>query len=216
MPWEPGWRPLGVLWPPPVSYTHLDVYKRQGYDSVAIVILDTALNVVTACIFAIYVFVGLRVKISFHGINFAMMWEITHYSFYIFLDMLVTQIYWKLGQLVLGVVSAAPIEINTFAYGMYIPNYYIMISTALAVLFMPTVTRIVTEPDGDRKLTDLMIRVGRIQLLLLGLILVGFLVIGQNFMSVWLGDKYVAAYYVACVVLLPTTIEGIQNIGRCV
>ena len=96
-------------------------------------------------LFAAYVFVGLKVKVSFHGMNFAMMREITHYSFYIFLDMLINQIYWKLGQLVLGVVSAPPIEINAFAYGMTIPNYYIMISTALATMFLPTITKIVTN-----------------------------------------------------------------------
>ena len=146
----------------------------MGYDSVAIVILDTVLNVVTALIFAAYVFIGLKVKVSFHGMNFAMMREITHYSFYIFLDMLINQIYWKLGQLVLGVVSAPPIEINAFAYGMTIPNYYIMISTALATMFLPTITKIVTEQEAGKKLTDLMIRVGRIQLLILGLVLVGF------------------------------------------
>ena len=40
--------------------------------------------------------------------------------------MLINQVYWKLGQLVLGVVSASPIEINAFAYGMTIPEllYY--------------------------------------------------------------------------------------------
>lgn len=185
----------------------------MGYDSVAIVILDTVLNVVTALIFAAYVFIGLKVKVSFHGMNFAMMREITHYSFYIFLDMLINQIYWKLGQLVLGVVSAPPIEINAFAYGMTIPNYYIMISTALATMFLPTITKIVTEQEAGKKLTDLMIRVGRIQLLILGLVLVGFLVIGRDFISVWLGGRYMAAYYVASSVLLATTIPCFQNIG---
>lgn len=185
----------------------------MGYDSVAIVILDTVLNVITAVIFAVYVFWGLKVKISFRGMNFAMMKEITHYSFFIFLDMLINQIYWKLGQLVLGVVSAPPIEINAFAYGMTIPNYYIMISTALATMFLPTITKIVAEQDAGKKLTDLMIRVGRIQFLILGLVLVGFLVIGQDFISVWLGEKYMAAYYVAGSVLLATTIPCFQNIG---
>ena len=185
----------------------------MGFDSVAIVILDTVLNVITACIFAVYVFAGLQVRVSFCGMNFSMMREITRYSFYIFLDMLINQVYWKLGQLVLGVVSASPIQINAFAYGMTIPNYYIMISTALATMFLPTITKIVTEPDEKKKLTDLMIRVGRIQFLILGLVLVGFLVIGQDFVSVWLGDKYMAAYYVASSVLLATTIPCFQNIG---
>ena len=185
----------------------------MGYDSVAIVILDTVLNVITACIFAVYVFAGLQVRVSFRGMNFAMMREITHYSFYIFLDMLINQIYWKLGQLVLGIVSAPPLQINAFAYGMTIPNYYIMISTARATMFLPTITKIVTELDAGKKLTDLMIRVGRIQFLILGLVLVGFLVIGQDFVSAWLGDRYTDAYYVASLVLIVNTIPCIQNIG---
>ena len=35
----------------------------MGFDSVAIVILDTVLNVITACIFAVYVFAGLQVRV---------------------------------------------------------------------------------------------------------------------------------------------------------
>ncbi|MCQ4948357.1 oligosaccharide flippase family protein [Bittarella massiliensis (ex Durand et al. 2017)] len=184
-----------------------------GFDSVAIVVLDTMLNIATAIIFALYVFKGLGVRISFGKMDFAMMHEITRYSFYIFLDMLINQIYWKLGQLVLGVVSASPIEINAFAYGMTIPNYYIMISTALATMFLPTITKIVTEQDSEKKLTNLTVRVGRIQLLILGLVLVGFLAIGRDFISVWLGERYMAAYYVASSVLIATTIPCIQNIG---
>lgn len=196
-----------------IRTTLLLILLMTGYNSVAIVILDTILNVIMAIIFAVYVFVYLKVKITIKGWNKVLIREITGYSFYIFLDMVINQVYWKLGQMILSICGATSIQINTYAYGMTIPNYYIMISTVLATMFLPTITKIISEKDSKTKLTDLMIRVGRIQLIVIGLILVGFLLIGHNFIGLWLGERYSEAFIVAISVMIAMTVPLVQNIG---
>jgi O-antigen/teichoic acid export membrane protein len=183
-----------------------------GFHSLYIVLVDTILNILVAIIFFLYVRKALAVEINFSSFNRRIAKEILNYSIYIFLDMLINQVYWKLGQLILGIVSANPIEINSFAYGMAVPNYYIMISTALATMFMPTITKILTEQDAEKKLTNLLIKVGRIQLIVLGLILVGFIAVGQDFVHLWLGSRYDKVYYIAAMVMLAITIPCFQNI----
>ena len=54
---------------------------------------------------------------------------------------------------------------------------------------------------------------GRIQLLILGLILTGFVSFGQEFILLWVGSGYEAAFSVAFIVLVPLTIPLVQNVG---
>ena len=66
---------------------------------------------------------------------------------------------------------------------------------------------------NNSELTDLMISVGRIQLIIIGLILTGFVIIGKEFISLWVGDEYSQAYYWFLIMALPLLIPMTQSIG---
>lgn len=70
---------------------------------------------------------------------------------------------------------------------------------AMNGMFLPKVSRLLSQNES---VLPLMIRVGRIQLVILGLIMVGFLIVGKQFIFAWLGDGYENAYY--CTILLIT------------
>ncbi|MCC8015049.1 MAG: oligosaccharide flippase family protein, partial [Eubacterium sp.] len=56
-------------------------------------------------------------------------------------------------------------------------------------------------------------RVGRIQFIILALILSGFGFFGQPFINFWAGEGYENAYYVAMLLIVPVTVPLIQNLG---
>jgi len=60
--------------------------------------------------------------------------------------------------------------------------------------------------------SNLLIRIGRIQYLILGLILSGFILYGKQFIVFWVGENFIDAYWMAVVILIPFTIDLIQNI----
>ena len=92
---------------------------------------------------------------------------------------------------------------------------YINFSTAISSVFTPKINRIVAENKNDvnQKLTDLMIKVGRLQFFVVMLILTGFIFFGKYFISIWVGSEYLDAYYVALLLICPVTLSLIQNIG---
>ena len=57
------------------------------------------------------------------------------------------------------------------------------------------------------------IRVGRIQYSLLGLIFTGFILFGQVFLKLWVGELLSEAYKMTLVIMIPLTIPLIQNLG---
>ena len=51
------------------------------------------------------------------------------------------------------------------------------------------------------------------QYALLLLVLSGFIVFGKEFIFLWAGSQYINAYYIAVLILIPFTIDLIQNTG---
>jgi O-antigen/teichoic acid export membrane protein len=92
---------------------------------------------------------------------------------------------------------------------------YVNFSTAISSVFVPKVHRIVqkNEKTMDIELTNLFIKVGRLQFIVIFLILSGFIFFGQYFILKWAGTEYKDAYYIAILLIAPVTIPLIQNIG---
>lgn len=80
-------------------------------------------------------------------------------------------------------------------------------------VFVPKVNRIVAETNDNDQLTKLFTKVGRIQFMVLGLILSGFIFFGVPFVKIWAGTEYGASYAVALLLIIPVTVPLIQNLG---
>ena len=93
-----------------------------------------------------------------------------------------------------------------------------MMSTSISGVFTPRVHHLVNAtkddlPEQRRVLTELFVKVGRIQFLVLGLVASGVVFFGQPFIYYWSGEGYENSYFVALLLILPASISLIQNIG---
>lgn len=113
---------------------------------------------------------------------------------------------------VLGIVSNSH-EIAVFSLGMSLEGMVFTLSYALNGLFLPKVTRMVVNGDKDG-ITNLMIRVGRLQLYLFGLVFSGFCIFGQNFLNLWVGDGFKNTFLVTVFILTPSLISLTQQIAN--
>ena len=69
------------------------------------------------------------------------------------------------------------------------------------------------EDNDDVALTRLFTKVGRVQFILLSMIVTGFIFLGKSFISLWAGSEYNEAYYITLLLIVPETIPFIQNLG---
>lgn len=84
---------------------------------------------------------------------------------------------------------------------------------AISNVFGPRVNRIVATSNDNATLTDLMIKVGRTQFMVLSVVAIGFLFCGREFCCLWAGYDYENSYLIAVTLMLPSTIPLIQNVG---
>ena len=113
---------------------------------------------------------------------------------------------------VLGMTASA-IEIAIYSPAVVLEGYYYLLATAVNGLFLPRVSRFIAEEKED-EILKLMIKVGKYQIVVLGLIFIGFLCVGQDFMTLWMGPDYAKTYYCALIILFPTLISSTQQIAN--
>ena len=105
--------------------------------------------------------------------------------------------------------------IAVFGIANVIEGYVFMFAGALQGLFLPRGARILVKPTGrNAEIESLLIRVGRVQLLVVTLIFVGFLVLGRQFLDLWLGADYVAAYPLVLLLIAPGLVSYTHEIGH--
>lgn len=183
-----------------------------GFGSVTMVIIFTILNISCLLFNVMYCFNKLNVRFYFENMEFGLLKEILGYSFFIFLNVIVDQIYWNTDQIILGIV-AGTIPVAIFAIAMQFINLYKNFSNALASLFLPRISIMEAKKASSDEFTNIMIKFGRVQYLIMALILTGFILFGYPFIKIWAGENYVIAYYIVLIIMIPLTIPLIQNIG---
>ena len=185
---------------------------EMGYKALAMVILQTIFNLLTLVINYFYCKYKLQIKIFFRHFQWGFLKEVAVYSFWIFLNVIMDRIYWSTGQFVLGAfVGTAAVAV--FAIAIQLEHMYMQFSTAISGVFLPKVTAMVARNDNRKEISDLFIRTGRIQYIVIALILTGFIVFGRDFINLWAGSGYESAYPITLLFFVSLAIPLIQNLG---
>ena len=184
-----------------------------GAKSITLVIVITVLNILTLLINAIFCFKKLDVKFKFGKLEKGLLKEICGYSFFIFLNIIIDKVNWSVDQFILGTIVGTS-AVALYATAAQLNSMYLNFSTAISGVLLPKVTKMEANNASDKEFTDIFIRTGRIQYVVLALIITGFVLFGKEFIEmIWVGKEYTESYYIACILMIPLTIPLIQNVG---
>ena len=183
-----------------------------GYGSVMMVVVSTLLNF--ACLFANWFYCWRYLQVKFRRGHFSkpFLREVAVYSFFIFLNAIMDKIYWGTGQFVLGIVSGT-MQVAVYAIAMQFMMMFMNFSCAISGVLLPKVTMMVTNHASAKELTSLMIRIGRLQYLVVGYLFVMFLLVGEDFIRLWAGEGYIAAYPIVLLLMAAMLVPLVQNVG---
>lgn len=184
----------------------------KGYGSKGMVSVTTFLTVLLLLSNVFYCFKRLHIRFAFRGLKIGLLREMWVFTFFIFLNQIIDQINWSVDKFLLGRFTSTT-SVAVYGVGGQINTLYLQFSSSISNVFVPKVNRIVAESDDNQQLTELFTKVGRIQFIVLNLILTGFIFLGAPFIKVWAGEEYRDAYIVALLLIIPVTIPLIQNLG---
>lgn len=185
---------------------------QMGYKAIAMVVLLTIFNVLTLILNYFYCYRLLNIKMYFRKFKWGFLKEVAIYSFWIFLNVIMDRIYWSTGQFVLGaMVGTAAVAV--FAVAIQLQHLYLQFSSSISSVFLPKVTSLVTKSNDRTAISDLFIRTGRIQYIVMALILSGFIAFGRQFINLWAGPDYEDVYIICVLFFVSLLIPLIQNLG---
>lgn len=189
----------------------------MGYRSIAIVFVTVTVSFLVDALYLYYSKRVLKSRFTIKGVDWNLLRQIAAFSGFIALNVVIDQINWNVDKLLLGRYQGTA-SVAIYAVGFNLYGYYQMLSTSISGVFTPRIHRIINEAAEvehrrDAQLTDLFIRVGRIQYFILALVASGIIFFGKTFIRFWAGNGYDESYAVALLLIIPASIALIQNLG---
>ncbi len=152
------------------------------------------------------------VKTNFKAWDKAQLKEVAGFSVWTSLIGIAQRLTYNIAPSILGNVSDST-QIALYSPASAIAGYFYTFAVAINGLFLPTISRKIANKKED-DILPLMIYVGRFQVVVLGLMYVGFWVVGKEFMTLWMGVEFEPSYYCVLLLALPTIFEYSQQIAN--
>ncbi len=184
----------------------------MGYGSMGLAFVTTGLNIAIGIFYIVYSIKKLHMKFIFRDFNFPLLKEMLIFSSFIFINIIVDKINWNVDKFLLGIYQGS-VAIAVYSIAAQLNTYYLNFSISIAAVFTPKINALVHEAQGDALLNELFIKVGRIQCIVLSLILSGLFFFGKPFIELWIGKEYTMAYTIMLILVTPVTIPLMQTLG---
>lgn len=183
-----------------------------GYGIYTLVTINAITGLINIVIKLVVIKKVTPIKVNFWYRSKKVLKEILEFSIWSTVVTIAQRFIFNMMPSILGMFSGSS-SIAVFGTAATIEGFVYTFSTGINGMFLPKVSRIVEKNENTSDVLDLMIKVGRIQFAIIGLIFVGFASLGKNFVTIWLNDNFVNAYYCALLLCLPSLIELPQHIA---
>lgn len=183
--------------------------------ALTIVVIQLFLNVVIAILNIYYSKFKLNVKIKYHYNDKKLTHGLLNLSSSVLLISIADQIFWRTDQLILGKLYGTS-TVAIYSIGSQLNTVYINVGIVIVSVLLPMVTSIIENDENNKKLSEVFAKIGRYQSYLVILILSGVVLFGKEFIYLIAGKEFEGAYVVALLLMVPYTIDLIQNMGNVV
>lgn len=184
----------------------LPIFKN----SLAIVVTMLVLEFVIITIECIYIKFVLKHKIKLYSWDKAVFKETFTYTILLFIQSLIIQFNGNVDNMVIGsIIGTSAVTVYSFAIQIF--NMYEQCSTSVSGVILPSVTKVVYSGATPDALENMVVKYGRVQWAVLGAALGGFICLGREFFSLWLGEGFEDCYYLALILMVPVTFPLIVN-----
>ncbi len=174
-----------------------------GLKSLALVWCDLALTVFLLLCDMAYCFGVLKLKIRFHSWDKMLFRAIFSFSLAMFLQTIVNQVNQNLDSVILG-AKISPERVAVYSLALTIYVAFNGLTVSVAGLFTPEAAQMIQKNATEEELMCFTVKVGRMQSAVVALGLGGFIAVGQQFISVWVGSDRMDVYYLSMILLIPS------------
>lgn len=184
----------------------------MGFASIGLVVSSTLINLIFGAMNVVYCRVVLKIKPNTKDVDYSILKEIFNFSFYLFLSEIVNMLYWATDKVIIGKYIGT-IAVSIYTIGATFNTYLGSFAGAIGNVLFPKVNIMVNNNSSTNDLSNLFIKIGRLQNIIISLILLGFIIFGREFILLWAGDGYSEAYIIALLTMIPVAVPLLQSSG---
>ncbi len=189
----------------------------MGYRSIGMAVIGLSMNIIVRLVYIAYVRKALDIRPRYKKMPTNAIREIFAFSFWVFVGTIVGQLYDATDMVIIGTIPAlATVGAAVYSIGSTFTGIMFSFAQIAPGFFTPRVSRMVFSGCGNDELTDLMIKVGRMQGAIVALVCSGFIAFGMPFLDCYVGSGYGESYWVAVVVMIPNCIPLVQSIAHSI
>lgn len=171
------------------------VFLYLGYGIYTLIFINGFVAFVIGLIKMIYLLNKRKLSIGIGTYDMEILKSLFSFSIWVFISNIGDRLKLNLMPFVLGIYCGTT-EISKFSLALGIEGFIWTIAIAVNGLFIPKLTNLVGDINVNEKVTRYMVKVGRFQLMVLGYVIMGIICLGKEFISLWVGSKFLDVYYI--------------------
>ena len=155
----------------------------------------------------------MKIRPIYKDISFPLLKNILKFSFWIFVANVVSQLFNATDTAMIGAIPKLATEgVAVYNIGATFNSIMFSLTTGITSVMAPKINNMVLSGKSSKELTDLSIKVGRIQCYIMMLVITGFIVFGKPFIYYYAGKGYDESYWVAILMMIPNMIPLAQTV----
>ncbi|MDD3174780.1 MAG: oligosaccharide flippase family protein [Herbinix sp.] len=198
-----------------VRFLLIFILLSLGMDSIAISIADIVATSAFTIVCMIYVIPGLKVRILLKKLDMNLFLSTMAFSAALFLQTIVNQINNSIDKVLLGALMGG-VAVTLYSVAMSVYLIYGSLSGAVRNIMLPDAVKLINNNATGDEITSFVIKGGRFQFAVLGYILFGFILVGKEFIYLWVGDGYEVSWYITMILMVPTLFQLSTNISETI
>lgn len=176
-----------------------------GYRSIALVFISTAVTLLNLILNAFFMITRIKIEISFSRFDFRLFCEMCSFSFFISLQSIMDILNWQIDRILLARFWGT-VAVSVYSVGAQFNSILVSLCATVTGLFTPKVNQMVAERQPNSALTNMMIRIGRLNFMISVFILSSFIFFGKPFLEIYAGTGYENSYFVAVFLMAPVVL----------
>lgn len=183
-----------------------------GYASIGMAVSSLTVGIVSRFFYYIYVRKCICLKPRYRRLPVYLIKEILIFSFWIFLSNIGAQLCNATDIAMIGTVPAlATTGVAVYNIGATFNTIVTSLATGVSSILTPRVNLMVFRGTSKDELSDIVIKIGRLQAYIVALIVFGFITFGQPFIHFYAGPGFKDSYLVAVFMMIPGAIPLVQS-----
>ncbi len=184
---------------------------KAGATVFSVVLVDLAIALMVFVFTVLYSVLKLREYPVFNRFDVAQLKEMLAFGFAILLQSFVNQVNNNVDNVLLGTYVEHKEIITMYSSALSIYCIYNSLISVISNYFLPKATKLITQKASGEQLTNFVIFPGRFQAAIAVACIFGFALFGRDFIVLWIGQKYLDAYWVVLLLMVPVTVPLVEN-----